>query len=362
MTVTLGINGFGRIGRCTLAHIAESGRNDVQVVKINATGPIETNAHLLRFDSVHGRFPGDVVAINDLGPVETNAHLLRYDSVHGRFPATVTTTEKTIDVGRGPIEVTAIRNPADLPWAHVDIVMECTGIFTAKEKALVHLENGASRVLVSAPSSGADKTIVYGVNHDTLTADDLVVSNASCTTNCLSPVAKVLTDAIGITRGFMTTIHSYTGDQPTLDTMHSDLYRARAAAMSMIPTSTGAARAVGLVLPELNGKLDGVAIRVPTPNVSVVDLTFEAARDTTTEEVNAAISQAAASSLKGILGVTDEKLVSMDFNHDPHSSIFATDQTKVLEGNMVRVLSWYDNEWGFSNRMADTAVAMAKHL
>jgi glyceraldehyde 3-phosphate dehydrogenase len=266
-------------------------------------------------------------------------------------------------VGRGPIAVTAMRNPADLPWGDVDIVLECTGIFTDKDKAQVHLENGASRVLVSAPSKGADKTIVYGVNHKTLTKDDLIVSNASCTTNCLAPVAHVLHDAIGITRGFMTTIHSYTGDQPTLDTMHKDLYRARAAALSMIPTSTGAAKAVGLVLPDLNGKLDGVAIRVPTPNVSVVDLTFEAARDTTAEEINAAIHAAAASGpLKGILGVTDEKLVSMDFNHDPHSSIFATDQTKVMDGNLCRVLSWYDNEWGFSCRMADTAVEMGKYL
>jgi glyceraldehyde 3-phosphate dehydrogenase len=304
-----------------------------------------------------------VVAINDLGPVETNAHLLRYDSVHGRFPATVTTTETSIDVGRGPIAVTAIRNPADLPWSNVDIVMECTGIFTDREKAAVHLENGASRVLVSAPSKGADKTIVFGVNDHTLTADDVIVSNASCTTNCLSPVAKVLNDTVGITRGFMTTVHSYTGDQPTLDTMHKDLYRARAAAMSMIPTSTGAAKAVGLVLPELNGKLDGVAIRVPTPNVSVVDLTFEASRATTVEEINDALRAAAASGpLKGILGVTDEPLVSMDFNHDSRSSIFATDQTKILDGNMVRILTWYDNEWGFSNRMSDTAVAMGKFL
>jgi len=331
MTVKVAINGFGRIGRNILRAIIESGRTDIEVV-----------------------------AINDLGPVETNAHLLRFDSVHGRFPATVTTTETTIDVGRGPIAVTAIRNPADLPWAHVDIVLECTGIFTDKEKAKVHLENGASRVLVSAPSAGADKTIVYGVNHDTLTKDDLIVSNASCTTNCLAPVAQVLNDAIGITKGFMTTIHSYTGDQPTLDTMHKDLYRARAAALSMIPTSTGAAKAVGLVLPELKGRLDGVAIRVPTPNVSVVDLVFEAARPTTVEEVNAAIKAAAAGRLKGILGVTDQPNVSMDFNHDPHSSIFHLDQTKVLEGNMVRILTWYDNEWGFSNRMADTAVAMGK--
>lgn len=334
MSVKVAINGFGRIGRNVLRAIIESGRTDIEVTHIN-----------------------------DLGPVETNAHLLRFDSVHGRFPATVTVRGDTLDVGRGPIEVSAIRNPADLPWGDVDIVLECTGIFTDKEKAVVHLENGASRVLVSAPSKGADKTIVYGVNHDTLTKDDLIVSNASCTTNCLTPVAKVLHDQIGITRGFMTTIHSYTGDQPTLDTMHSDLYRARAAAMSMIPTSTGAARAVGLVMPELNGKLDGVAIRVPTPNVSVVDLTFEAARDTTPEEINAMMLEASEKGpLKGILAFTDDKLVSMDFNHDPHSSIFASDQTKVLDGRMVRVLSWYDNEWGFSNRMADTAVAMGKLL
>ena len=331
MAVKVAINGFGRIGRNVLRAIIESGRTDIEVV-----------------------------AINDLGPVETNAHLLRFDSVHGRFPAVVKTTETTIDVGRGPIDVTAIRNPADLPWAHVDIVLECTGIFTSKEKCQPHLENGSSRVLISAPGKEADKTIVYGVNHDTLTSDDIVVSNASCTTNCLSPVAKVLNDAIGIDKGFMTTIHSYTGDQPTLDTMHKDLYRARAAAMSMIPTSTGAAKAVGLVLPELNGKLDGVAIRVPTPNVSVVDLTFEASKATTVEEVNDAIVAAADGPLKGILGYTDLPMVSIDFNHDPHSSVFHLDQTKVLDGNMVRILSWYDNEWGFSNRMADTAVAMGK--
>jgi len=329
MTVKVGINGFGRIGRNILRAIIESGRTDIEVI-----------------------------AINDLGPVETNAHLLQYDSVHGRFPAVVTTTEDTIDVGRGPIKVTAIRNPAELPWQDVDIAMECTGIFTARDKAAIHLENGSTRVLVSAPSNGADKTIVFGVNDDQLTADDLVVSNASCTTNCLAPVVSVLNKTVGIKRGFMTTVHSYTGDQPTLDTMHSDLYRARAAAMSMIPTSTGAAKAVGLVLPELNGKLDGVAIRVPTPNVSVVDLTFEAERDTTVEEINAALHAAAAGELNGVLGVTDHKLVSMDFNHDPLSSIFATDQTKVLDGNMCRILTWYDNEWGFSNRMADTAVAM----
>lgn len=331
MAVKVAINGFGRIGRNVLRAIIESGRTDIEVV-----------------------------AINDLGPVETNAHLLRFDSVHGRFPATVTTTETTIDVGRGPMQVTAIRNPADLPWSDVDVVMECTGIFNSKEACQAHLDNGASRVLISAPGKDADKTIVYGVNDSVLTSDDIVVSNASCTTNCLAPVAKVLNDAVGITKGFMTTIHSYTGDQPTLDTMHKDLYRARAAALSMIPTSTGAAKAVGLVLPELNGKLDGVAIRVPTPNVSVVDLTFEASKAITIEEINAAIIAAADGPLKGVLGYTDLPMVSSDFNHDPHSSIFHLDQTKVLDGNMVRILTWYDNEWGFSNRMADTAVAMGK--
>ncbi|MGR3272236.1 type I glyceraldehyde-3-phosphate dehydrogenase [Thalassococcus profundi] len=331
MTTKVAINGFGRIGRNVLRAIVESGRTDIEVI-----------------------------AINDLGPVETNAHLLQFDSVHGRFPAEVKTTEDTIDVGRGPMKVTALRDPAELPWSDVDVVLECTGIFTSKEKCQAHLENGASRVLISAPGTNADKTIVYGVNHDTLTKDDIIVSNASCTTNCLSPVAKVLNDAIGITRGFMTTIHSYTGDQPTLDTMHKDLYRARAAALNMIPTSTGAAKAVGLVLPDLAGKLDGVAIRVPTPNVSVVDLTFEATRDTSVQEINDAIKAAADGPLKGILGYTDRQLVSMDFNHDPHSSIFHIDQTKVMEGTMCRILSWYDNEWGFSNRMADTAVAMGK--
>ncbi|CUH59578.1 type I glyceraldehyde-3-phosphate dehydrogenase [Thalassobacter stenotrophicus] len=334
MTVRVAINGFGRIGRNVLRALVEQGRTDLEVV-----------------------------AINDLGPVETNAHLLRFDSIHGRFPGTVTTTDSTIDVGRGPIKVTAIRNPADLPWGDVDIVLECTGIFTSREACQAHLDTGARRVLISAPGKDTDKTIVYGVNHGTLTDQDIMVSNASCTTNCLAPVAHVLHQSIGIKRGFMTTIHSYTGDQPTLDTMHSDLYRARAAAMSMIPTSTGAARAVGLVLPELAGKLDGVAIRVPTPNVSAVDLTFEASRDTSVEEINAALTAAAANGpLKGILAATDDKLVSMDFNHDPHSSIFATDQTKVMDGTMVRILSWYDNEWGFSNRMLDTAAAMGKLL
>jgi glyceraldehyde 3-phosphate dehydrogenase len=331
MAVKVAINGFGRIGRNILRAIVESGRTDIEVV-----------------------------AINDLGPVETNAHLLRYDSVHGRFPATVTTGEDWIDVGRGRMKVTALKNPADLPWSNVDIVMECTGIFTSKEKCAAHLENGSKRVLISAPGDGADKTIVYGVNHGTLTKDDIVVSNASCTTNCLSPVAHVLHAAIGIEKGMMTTIHSYTGDQPTLDTMHKDLYRGRAAALSMIPTSTGAAKAVGLVLPELKGKLDGFAMRVPTPNVSVVDLKFIAKRATSVEEVNAAIKAAADGPLKGILGYTNEKLVSSDFNHDPHSSVFHMDQTKVMDGTFVSILSWYDNEWGFSNRMADTAVAMGK--
>ena len=331
MAVKVAINGFGRIGRNVLRAIIESGRTDIEIV-----------------------------AINDLGPVETNAHLLRFDSVHGRFPVEVKTTEDSIDVGRGPIRVTALKNPADLPWGDVDIVMECTGIFTSKEKCLPHLENGSKRVLISAPGEGADKTIVYGVNHDTLTRDDIVVSNASCTTNCLSPVAYVLHKAIGIEKGMMTTIHSYTGDQPTLDTMHKDLYRARAAALSMIPTSTGAAKAVGLVLPELKGRLDGFAIRVPTPNVSVVDLKFIAKRATSVEEINAAIRAAAEGPLKGILGFTDRPNVSTDFNHDPRSSIFHMDQTRVMDGTMVSVLSWYDNEWGFSNRMADTAVAMGR--
>lgn len=331
MAIKVAINGYGRIGRNVLRAIIESGRTDIEVV-----------------------------AINDLGPVETNAHLIRYDSVHGRFPGTVTVSGDSIDVGRGPIKVTAVRNPAELPWGDVDIALECTGIFTDKEKAKIHLENGSKRVLVSAPSTGADKTIVFGVNDKTLTKDDLVVSNASCTTNCLSPVAYVLNKAIGIEKGFMTTIHSYTGDQPTLDTMHKDLYRARAAALSMIPTSTGAAKAVGLVLPELNGKLDGVSIRVPTPNVSVVDLVFIAKKATTKDEVNAAIKAAADGELKGILGYTNEPNVSSDFNHDPHSSVFHMDQTKVMDGTMVRILTWYDNEWGFSNRMSDTAVAMGK--
>jgi len=334
MAVKVAINGFGRIGRNVLRAIIESGRTDIQVVAINDLGPVETNAHLFRFDSVHGRFPGEVKVSGD-----------------------------TIDVGRGPIKVTAVRNPAELPHKDlgVEIALECTGIFTSKTTASAHLTAGAKRVIVSAPADGADLTVVYGVNHDKLTKDHLVISNASCTTNCLAPVAKVLNDAVGIEKGFMTTIHAYTGDQPTLDTMHKDLYRARAASLSMIPTSTGAAKAVGLVLPELNGKLDGVSIRVPTPNVSVVDLKFVAKRATTVKEINEAVQAAAAKGpLKGILAVTSQPNVSIDFNHDPHSSIFALDQTKVMDGNLVRILAWYDNEWGFSNRMSDTAVAMAK--
>jgi glyceraldehyde 3-phosphate dehydrogenase len=334
MTVRVAINGFGRIGRLVLRSIVEHARRDIEVV-----------------------------AINDLGPVETNAHLLRYDSVHGRFPGVVTTGEDWIDVGLGKIKVTAIRNPAELPHKdlNVDIALECTGLFTTKEKASAHLQAGAKRVLVSAPCDGADKTIVYGVNHETLTATDLIVSNASCTTNCLAPIAKVLNDLVGIQRGYMTTIHSYTGDQPTLDTMHKDLYRGRAAAMSMIPTSTGAAKALGLVIPELKGKLDGSSIRVPTPNVSVVDLTFDAGRTVTKEEINEALTAAAASGpLKGVLAVTNDPLVSIDFNHIAASSTAALAQTQVIDGTLGRVLSWYDNEWGFSTRMSDTAVALGK--
>jgi glyceraldehyde 3-phosphate dehydrogenase len=333
MTVKVAINGFGRIGRNILRAIVESGRKDIEVV-----------------------------AVNDLGPVETNAHLLRFDSVHGRFPSDVQVDGDSIVVDGRKIRVTAIKNPAELPHRKlgVDIAMECTGIFTAKEKAKAHLEAGAKRVLVSAPADGADLTVVYGVNHDKLAKDHTVVSNASCTTNCLAPVAKVLNDAVGIEKGFMTTIHSYTNDQPSLDQMHKDLYRARAAALSMIPTSTGAAKAVGLVLPELNGKLDGVSIRVPTPNVSVIDFKFVAKRATSKDEINDAVKRASEQQLKGVLAYTDQPNVSIDFNHDPHSSTFHMDQTKVMDGTLVRVMAWYDNEWGFSNRMADTAVAMAK--
>jgi len=335
MTVRVAINGFGRIGRNILRSIIESNRKDIVVV-----------------------------GINDLGPVETNAHLLRYDTVHGRFPSSVKVNGSNIDVGSGPIKVTSIRDPKDLPWKEldVDIAMECTGIFTSREKASMHLEAGAKRVLVSAPTNGADLTVVYGVNHHKLTNEHLVISNASCTTNCLAPVAMALNNGVGINQGFMTTIHSYTGDQPTLDTMHSDLYRARAAAGNMIPTSTGAAKAVGLVLPELNGKLDGVSIRVPTQNVSVVDFKFNANRSTSIEEINNIIKEAAHGNLNNILGFTNESLVSSDFNHDPHSSIFHMDQTKVMNNTFVRVLSWYDNEWGFSNRMSDTAIAISKTI
>ncbi|PBB37244.1 type I glyceraldehyde-3-phosphate dehydrogenase [Mesorhizobium sp. WSM3868] len=335
MTVRVAINGFGRIGRNILRAIHESGRKDI-----------------------------DVVAVNDLGPVETNAHLLRYDSVHGRFPHEVTVDGDQISVGKEKFKVTAIKDPTQLPWKDlgIDIALECTGIFTARDKAAAHLTAGAKRVIVSAPAEGADLTVVYGINHDKLTKDHVVISNASCTTNCLAPLAAVLHETVGIEKGMMTTIHSYTGDQPTLDTMHKDLYRARAAALSQIPTSTGAAKAIGLVLPELKGKLDGISIRVPTPNVSVVDFKFIAKRSTTAQEINEALIAASKGKLKGVLSVTHHPNVSIDFNHDPHSSIAALDQTKVMDGNFVSVLSWYDNEWGFSNRMGDTAVAFGKTI
>lgn len=330
MTVTIGINGFGRIGRCTLAHITEAARNDVQVVKINATGPIETNAHLLKYDSVHGRF-GTPVRVKD----------------------------NTLDLGRGPIEVMSTYDPQELDWSGVDVVLECTGQFNDGQKSAVHLERGAKKVLISAPASNVDRTVVYGVNHRDMLANERLISNGSCTTNCLAPLAKVLNDAIGIESGVMTTIHSYTGDQPTLDRRHKDLYRARAAAMAMIPTSTGAAKALGEVLPELNGKLDGSAIRVPTPNVSAVDLSFIAEKSVTRDEVNEIVREAAQGYMGMVLGYDDEPKVSIDFNHTTESSIFAPDQTKVM-GRMVRVLAWYDNEWGFSARMADVAAAMGR--
>jgi len=336
MTVKVAINGFGRIGRLVLRALHESGRKDLQVV-----------------------------GINDLGPVKANAHLLKHDSVHGAFPGQIKTGADQMDIGSGPIRVTAERDPNKLPWKElgVDIVLECTGIFTKREQAMMHVNAGAKRVLISAPADGADLTVVYGVNHDKLAKDHVVVSNASCTTNCLVPVAYVMHETFGIERGYMTTIHSYTGDQNTVDTLHKDLRRARAAALSMIPTSTGAAKAVGLVLPELKGKLDGTSIRVPTPNVSVIDFKFVPKKDATVEAVNAAVVAAAASNrLKGILCTTDEELVSTDFNHNPASSTFDLTQTQVIEGRLVRVLSWYDNEWGFSNRMADTAVAMARFI
>lgn len=331
MTIKVGINGFGRIGRCTLSHIATSLRNDIDVVAVNATGPLETAAHLIKYDSVHGRFPNEVKLTND-----------------------------TMDLGRGPIRMMSTYDMNELDWTGIDVVLECTGKFNDGEKAKVHMERGAKKVLLSAPGKNVDKTVVFGVNDHQLAANDRMISNGSCTTNCLAPLAKVLDRAFGIECGVMTTIHSYTGDQPTLDRRHNDLYRARAAAMAMIPTSTGAAKALGEVLPNLAGKLDGTAMRVPTPNVSAVDLTFEAGRDVTVEEVNAAMAEAAAGPMGRVLAYDDEQKVSIDFNHTEHSSIFAPDQTKVVGNRMVRVLAWYDNEWAFSVRMADVAVAMGR--
>lgn len=335
MAVRIAINGFGRIGRNILRAIVESGRTDIQVV-----------------------------AVNDLGPVETNAHLLRFDSVHGRFPHAVTVEGDTITAGGQSFKVTAVKNPAELPHANlgIDIVLECTGIFTSKEKASAHLTAGARKVIVSAPAEGADLTVVYGINHEKLGKEHIVISNGSCTTNCLAPMAKVMNDLVGIEKGMMTTIHSYTGDQPTLDTMHKDLYRGRAAALSQIPTSTGAAKAIGLVLPELKGKLDGISVRVPTPNVSLVDLKFLASRPTTPQEVNDALIAASNGALNGVMTVTHFPNVSSDFNHDPHSATMLLDQTKVMDGNFVSIMGWYDNEWGFSNRMCDVTAAFAKTL
>ena len=335
MSVKVAINGFGRIGRNILRSIIENKNHNIKVV-----------------------------GINDLGPIETNAHLLKYDSVHGILNRDVIINGSDLDVGTGPIKVTAERNPENLPWKEldVDVVLECTGIFTSKEKAQQHITAGAKKVLISAPASGVDLTVVYGVNHKKISSEHQILSNASCTTNCLAPLAYVLNKSIGIENGFMTTIHSYTGDQPTLDTMHSDLYRARAAAANMIPTSTGAAKAVGLVLPELDGKLDGVAIRVPTQNVSVVDFKFNSKKETSIEEINEAIKIASENELKNILSFNDKKLVSSDFNHDPSSSIFHSDQTKVMNKKFIRILSWYDNEWGFSNRMCDTALEIGKYI
>ncbi len=331
MTIKVGINGFGRIGRCTLSHIAASGRNDIEVIKVNATGPLETSAHLLKYDSIHGRFPREV-------------------SIEG----------DTMDLGRGPMQMFSTYDMSELDWEGCDVVLECTGKFNDGTKAKTHLDRGAQKVLLSAPGKNVDKTIVFGVNHNTLTANDNMVSNGSCTTNCLAPLAKVLDEGVGIEHGIMTTIHAYTGDQPTLDRRHSDLYRARAAAMSMIPTSTGAAAALGEVLPNLKGRLDGSAIRVPTPNVSAVDLSFRASRDVTVEEVNAIVEEAAKGPMQRVLGYEPAPLVSTDFNHTEESSIFAPDQTRVVDNRMVRVLAWYDNEWGFSVRMADVAVAMGR--
>lgn len=331
MTIKVGINGFGRIGRCTLSHISSSARDDIEVVKLNATGPLETAAHLIKYDSVHGRFPG---------PVQVDGHYL--------------------NLGRNDIEVMSTYNMEELDWTGCDVVLECTGKFNDGNKAVAHIEQGAKRVLLSAPGKNVDRTVVFGVNHDALIATDKIVSNGSCTTNCLAPLAKVMHEAIGIESGLMTTIHSYTGDQPTLDRRHDDLYRARAAALAIIPTSTGAAKALGEVLPALKGKLDGTAMRVPTPNVSAVDLTFTASRDVTVEEVNAAAKAAAQGAMKGVLGYDPEQKVSVDFNQTEESSIFAPDQTIVVAGRTVRVLCWYDNEWAFSVRMADVAVAMGK--
>ena len=331
MTTKVAINGMGRIGRCTFRHILESGRNDLEIVRINATGPIESNAHLLKYDSVHGRFPGRLSVDGD-----------------------------TLDAGRGPIRVFSTYDPTELDWSGIDVVLECSGKFNSREASAVHLQRGAKRVLVSAPAKNADRTVVFGVNHRDLRPSDLVVSNGSCTTNCLAPLAKVLNDAVGIEHGIMTTVHSYTGDQPTLDRRHKDLYRARAAAMSLIPTSTGAAKAIGEVLPELKGRLDGSAIRVPTPNVSAVDLTFRAARNVTEEEINGLMEDAATGAMRGIISYETEPKVSTDYNHETHSCNFASDQTKVMQGRMVRVLAWYDNEWGFSCRMADNAARMGE--
>ena len=331
MTINVGINGFGRIGRCTLSHIAQSMREDINVIKVNATGPLDTAAHLLKYDSVHGRFPNEVKV-----------------------------GDGTLDLGRGEMQMFSTYNMDELDWSGCDVVLECTGNFNDGEKAKKHIERGAKRVLLSAPGKNVDKTIVFGVNDHLMTASDTMISNGSCTTNCLAPLAKVMDEAVGIESGIMTTIHSYTGDQPTLDRRHDDLYRARAAAMSMIPTSTGAAEALGLVLPNLKGKLDGSAMRVPTPNVSAIYLTFQAARDTSVEELNAAVAAAASGPMSHVMAYDEEKKVSTDFNHTEHSSIFAPDQTKVVGGRMVRVLAWYDNEWAFSVRMADMAAAMGR--
>lgn len=331
MTIKVAINGFGRIGRCTLSAIAESGRNDIEVVKLNATGPIETTAHLLKYDSVHGRFPGEIRIDGD-----------------------------TLDVGHGPMQVFSTYDPTELDWSGVDVVLECSGKFNSRDASAVHLGQGAKKVLISAPAKGADRTVVFGVNHRDLKPSEIVVSNGSCTTNCLAPMAKVLNDAVGIEQGIMTTVHSYTGDQPTLDRRHNDLYRARAAAMSLIPTSTGAAKAIGEVLPELKGRLDGSAIRVPTPNVSAVDLTFRPGKSVTADEINAIIAEAAEGSMRGIMSYETEPKVSVDYNHETHSCNFAADQTRVIDGALVRVMAWYDNEWGFSCRMADNAVHMGQ--